>query len=284
MSKFYFPFYYLFYSRLKTKIDLISWIIIFIVPQFLISFYYTELNFGSFILLFILSQIIFNTLYEIGYLENDVYTIKNENNPTLRLEQKRFDYIKSNYSKIIYFRYLIVFISLSLLYLINFYFDFGLNVMSFIVLLIINRLFFFFHNNIRNRWNLVTFSVLAVTKYIFPVILFVSMENMKYAILLSVITFPLLRIIEHSTHKRYSYKSYARIIGNHDRFRILYYLAVILSCVIFWLFSLINRENFTIAIWISAYFLLYRLVSYFFVKRGIYKRDLLKRKDLYNEA
>jgi len=68
--KFYFPFYYLFYSRLKTKIDQISWFIIFIIPPFLIAYVYSEINLLSYIVLFLLFQIIFNILYKVVTTKN----------------------------------------------------------------------------------------------------------------------------------------------------------------------------------------------------------------------
>ena len=281
MYKFYFPFYYLFYSRLKTKIDQISWFIIFIIPPFLIAYVYSEINLLSYIVLFLLSQIVFNTLYEVGYIENDISTTKNEKTPTLRLDPKSAKYIKNNYLKIIYFRYIIVLISLGILYWINNYFDFKLNVFSFLVLLIINRVFFYWHNSVRNRWNLLTFSVLAITKYIFPIILFVHSDKLFYPCLFAIIVFPILRIIEHSTHKRYNFIKYAKLIGNHDKFRILYYGVFSILTLGLFIFSVIKKEDFLVIISIFIYFLIYRLSSYFLVKRGMYKRDDLKNKDLY---
>lgn len=281
MFKFYLPFYYLVFSRLKTKIDLISWIIIFIIPQFFITFIYSELNILPFTLLFLLSQIIFNTLYEIGYIENDISTTENEATPTLRLDKKSYTYIKNNYSKIIIFRYFTVFVLVGILYLINSYFSLGLNIVSFLILLIVNRVFFYWHNKVRNRWNLLTFSVLAVTKYIFPVVLFVDSHLLIYVCLLSIVIFPLLRIIEHSTHKRYSFVKYAKLIGNHDRFRIMYYVFFSILALSLFYFSVISRGDFLVVVSILIYFLLYRVFSYLLVKRGLYQRDDLKNKDLY---
>ena len=78
MNKLYFPFYYLYVSRLKTKLEQISWIIIFIIPQLLVTHQYQTLSSVIFILLFFTSQVVFNSLYEIGYIENDVKTSKIE--------------------------------------------------------------------------------------------------------------------------------------------------------------------------------------------------------------
>ena len=283
MFKFYLPFYYLFYSRLKTTIDMISWIIIFIIPQFFITYMYADLNLGAFVLLFLLSQIIFNTLYEVGYIENDISTTENEKEPTLRLDEESTTYIKNNYSKIIYFRYFIVLFSIALLYWVNSYFQVGLNITAFVVLLMVNRIFFFFHNSIRNRWNLVTFSVLAVSKYIFPIVLFACIEDMIYPIILSIMIFPVLRIIEHSTHRRYTFEIYAKVVGNHDKFRVYYYSCLVVMCIILYSISMFSKFDFIISIILLIYFLVYRVSSYMMLRKGLYRRDTLKNKDLYSE-
>ena len=254
MFKFYIPFYYLFHSRLKTKMDMLSWIIIFIIPQFSITYAYVHLDLETFALLFVLSQVIFNTLYEIGYIENDIHTTKNEKIPTLRLDKQNTDYVKKNYINIVYIKYFIVILFTGLLIRINSHFSFDLNIKSFIVLLIVNRIFFYWHNSIRNRINLLTFSVLAITKYIFPIVLFVGSNHVLYASLLSITAFPALRIIEHSTHKRYTFSDYAKIIGNHDKFRILYYSTFLLLFVLLYLSSLITVYDFTISISVMIYF------------------------------
>ena len=254
--------------------EIISWQIIFIIPQFFITSLYTEIRLGIFFQLFLLSQLIFHTLYEIGYIENDNPTIKKEKNPTLRLDKRSATYIESNYKKIIYFRYCGVLLFLGLLYFIDTHFKFETNVIFFIWLLLFNRIFFYFHNNIRNRFNILTFFILAVTKYIFPLVLFVSIENVLYPIILFVIAFPLLRSIEICMLKRHNFIKFVKIVTNLDKFRILYYLIGSIVCLVIWYFSVINDQNFRIAILLFVYFLIYRVASYFLIKKGIYKRDI----------
>ncbi|MAJ23538.1 MAG: hypothetical protein CMI75_07140 [Candidatus Pelagibacter sp.] len=274
MVKFYIPFYYLFHTRLKTKMEIFSWQIIFIVPQFLITYFYLELRIDIFLQLFLLSQLIFHTLYEVGYIENDTITTKKEINPTLRLNKKSAKYVKNNFQKLIYFRYFIVILLLGLLNSINLSLKFELNVASFILVLLFNRLFFLFHNHLRSRLNILTFFILAVTKYIFPLVLFISNESILYPIILSVIAFPLLRSIEICTLKRHNFKNFVKIIVNLDKFRILYYLISLITCIIIWHFSYLSDQNISLAILIFIYFALFRAVSYFLIKKGIYKRDL----------
>lgn len=282
MLKFYLPFYYLVYSRLKTKIDFISWMIIWMVPQFILSYVYADITLGKFTLLFLLTQLIFNSLYEIGYIENDVSTTDKEENPTLRLSSEVYAYMKQNYHRVIYIRYAIVLLSLTVLYWLNGSFDIHLNIGNFILLLLVTRLFFYWHNSIRNKINLLTFSILAVTKYIFPFTLFViDNKELFYLSLFSMTLFPLLRIIEHSTHKRYAFTTYAKLVGNHDKFRIIYYLFFLSLFAFCYVVLPSIFDDYQVIFLLLIYFLLYRVSSYLLLKRGLYKRDVLKSKDLF---
>ena len=273
MFRFYIPFSYLIHSRLKKTFDLLSWQIIFILPQFAITYFYLYIRSDLFVVIFFVTQIIFHTLYEIGYLENDILTTKKEKKPTIRISKISRNYIKNNYSKIINFRYLVVFCFLGILYWLDSFSAYRLNILTFIALLFLNRLVFFIHNNIRNRLNILTFFILSVTKFIFPIVLFIRPETMLYPILMVIIIFPLLRTIEIITLKRHNFKKFAKIINDVDRFRIFYYSLNSLLFITFWYFSLISTKNFSVTIFVLAYFLLFRISTYFLIKEGVYKRD-----------
>ena len=281
MFKFYISFYYLIHTRLRTNIDLLSWQIIFIIPQFTITYFYLNIRSDIFVLIFFITQLAFHTLYEIGYIENDNLTTKNEKKPTLRLNRKGSAFIKKNYSKVIYVKYLIVLLLVGLLYWINTFAAYRLNIFSFISLLVLNRIFFFLHNNIRSRLNILTFFVLSITKFIFPLVLFIDFETLLYPILLSVIIFPLLRSIEISTLKRHDFKFFSKIIGDIDRFRILFYLIASLLFITLWFFSFLGIKNFSVSIFILVYFLLFRISTYFLIKEGIYRRDIKTKKNVH---
>ena len=280
MYKFYLPFYYLFYSRLKTKIDQISWFIIFIIPPFFISIYFSNLNLVFFSILFFIIELIFNTLYEVGYLENDISTTKNEKEPTMRLDKDSFNFVSLHYRAIVVSKYIITFFGIVFLYIMNQKYSLDLNINGFVLLLIINRIFFYWHNSVRNRWNLLTFAVLAITKYTFPMVLFVD-ENLLLVSILSLGLFPIIRIIEHSTHKRYGFKNYAMLVGNHDRFRVIYYILYLLFIAVLYMSGSVEKTVLYPFILLGLYFFLYRLASWLFVTKGLYKRDNLKNKDLY---
>ena len=273
MFRFYIPFYYLIHSRLKTNFDLLSWQIIFIVPQFSITYFYLYIRSDIFVLLFFISQLIFHTLYEVGYIENDILTTKNEKKPTLRLNKKKFSQVKKNYFNITYFRYFIVILFIGLLYWLDSFIAYRLNILSFIILLILTRIIFFIHNSVRGRLNILTFFILSVAKFTFPVVLFIRFETLLYPILLSVLIFPFLRTIEISTLKRYNFKKFSMIISNIDRFRISYYLLGFLISIVVWYFSFLSVQIFSVTAVILVYFLLFRVGALFLIKGGIYKRD-----------
>ena len=273
MFRIYIPFSYLIHSRLKKTFDLLSWQIIFIIPQFAITYFYLYIRSDLFVLIFFITQIIFHTLYEIGYLENDIITTEKEKKPTNRLSKKNKTYIKNNYSKIINFRYLIIFCFLGILYWLDSFSAYRLNILTFIALLVFNRIVFFIHNNVRSKLNILTFFILSVTKFVFPIVLFIRFEIMLYPIFLMILIFPLLRTIEISTLKRHNLKKIAKIINDIDRFRIFYYSLNSLIVIMLWYLSFLSDQNFILTIIVLVYFLLFRISTYLLIKEGVYKRD-----------
>ena len=110
-----------------------------------------------------------------------MFTVKTEKNPTLRLNKENFKYIKKNYSKIIFSRYLIFSLSFILLLWIDIWIEYVLNMKIFLFFFIITNNIFFIHNKIRNRFTILTFFLLSISKFIFP--LFVDLGKIHYAII-----------------------------------------------------------------------------------------------------
>lgn len=268
MYKYYVPFYYLILSRLKSNIDRVSWIIIFIIPPFIIGFSYSKIDFSEYIFIFILANLAFYSLYEIGYLENDIQTTKKEKNPTIRIKDEDYNYLNTNYFKVISIKYIMTLFLVTLLF---FVIEDNLMVVAFIFILFVSRIFFYLHNFFRNRVNILTFFILAVTKYIMILFLLMPFNELFVPILLSILIFPLLRTIEHSSRKKYNLIKYSKIIGNHDLFRLKYYIFLIIVSLFF--------GNKLMSI-ILGYFFFFRLFSYLLIRKKIYKRDDLKTKDI----
>lgn len=282
MYLFYIPIFYLIHSRLKTKFDLISWQIIFLIPQFAITYFYLHTRSDIFVQLFLISQFIFHTLYEVGYIENDIVTTRNEKKPTIRLDKKSIAYLKKNYFKVIYLKYIIAIFFIGLLYWIDSFTAYRLNLEAFLVLLVLNRIIFFIHNSIRNRFNILTFYLLSVTKYIFPIILFINFKTMLFPLILMILVFPVLRTIEVCTLKKHNLKLLSKLVYNIDRFRVFYYFFITVVFIIIWYFSILSTKDFSISIFILIYFLLFRICTKFLIEKGVYKRDVkTKTKSQY---
>jgi len=270
MYKFLVPGYYLFYSRLKSKLEKISWFIIYIIPVYILGLFYTDYSIGIFTLFFIFSVLIFNSIYEIGYIENDIQTIKKEKKPTLRLEKKDYIFFEENYKKVLFLKIFIAFLLLVIVYILSIYFSLDIYIFRFISMLMIVRLMFYFHNKIRSRINIITFFTLATTKYIMPLFLILSPNNLVIAWMISFLIFPLLRIMEHARKEKYELRKWITFIGNLDLFRIKYYLFMSILTLLIYLSS----QNTDIALLhvLLVYFLIYRVASFMLVSKKIYTR------------
>ncbi len=280
---FYIPFFYLIHSRLKSKFELISWQIIFFIPVLIITYFYLETRSNIFIHLFLLSQLIFYSIYEIGYIENDILTTKKEKYPTIRLNSINTRYIKKNYYKIVFSKYLIFTFSFLLLMWIDLWVEYILNIELFLIQIILTRFIFYIHNNVRNRLTIITFFLLSILKYTFPIILFIDISKIHFALILAIISFPILRTIEIFLLKRFNFKFIGKIIKDIDKFRILYYLIIFFSFNIIYLFKFINFEEFYLALTIILYFLIFRIISFILIKGNIYNRDKKVKNKFQNK-
>ena len=263
MIWFYLPFVYLISSRLKSKFELISWQIIFIIPQLLITYHFLEVRTYIFILFFLISQLIFYSLYETGYIENDLVTTQKEKNPTVRFNKKNISYITKNYSGLIYTRYFVAFLFLFLLFWINTFTSYSFNILFFSGVLILTKIIFKIHNLIRNRFTIITFFLLSFLKYSFPIVLFINPDKMIYPILLVLFIFPILRTLEVITLSRYNFKIISKLIGNIDKFRVFYYFLCLVIIAIIKIFSISTYLDFYISFIIIFYFLIFRIGCFY---------------------
>lgn len=245
------PFYYLFYSRLKSNISRIAWIFTYIIPIFIVSY----LSNIEFIFTFLLIFSIYFT-YEIGYIYNDCEVIKKEINPTLRLKKEDIQYYEKYkliiYSiRILFLSIIIGIIHLSYPYYINPVF-YTLGGISFLYII---------HNSIRNHWNILSYSLLNFFRY-FAFFSFIE-QDVFFCFLLWVV-YPLCVTIEFSSKSRFYTSNYIKI-PNFDRFRVFYY--ILLVFISFPLCIIIFNKYTIIFLILSLYFVLYRLLSFFLIAK-----------------
>ena len=162
MFKFILPFNYLYFSRLKKKVELLSLIWIYPLFLFVFLFGFYGLTLWPHSISFLIGFFAWLSIYEIGYLENDALTIRKEANPNIRISQNDIQYIQDNFrsiciGRILIFLFLVSIIAVLGLLTIN-------QLLLFTVLILASRLFFYLHNQIRSRFNILTYFFLCLAK------------------------------------------------------------------------------------------------------------------------
>lgn len=272
MISFFIPGYYLLYSRLKRKSEVVSLLIIYPVFLFVMLFIFGKVDFIPLLGSFLLAWIAWLAAYEIGYLENDAITIKKEKNPTLRMKDHEILWVQHNFHKIQFIRAII---AASVLAVLFFNFKDQLNNIDFWIFagcIVAARLFFYLHNTIRSRWNIATYILLSSTKYLSLPLLFAhSIPETPEFFVAILLAFPIVRTIEHAAKTKYNMKGIIELVGNIDFFRLKYYSAgFVLSILLYWVGGYEKALVFVITM---GYFFVFRLLNVLIVSSGAYTRS-----------
>lgn len=267
---------YLFESRLKSRIERISWFIIYIIPVFILVYAPSSIDVLIFIIMFLIAILSFFSLYEAGYIENDIKTTINEVNPTIRIDKSKQFFLEKNYYFVQVFKIIVTILLLSALKLLADNFGVKLYWLQFIICLFFMRLSFYTHNRIRNRLNILTFMCLSVSKYFSIILLFLPFKNFLYLLVLAFLIFPLLRTLEHATKPKYELPILIKIIGNHDIFRVKYYFVMFLLSII--LFLTLKNDFSILALTLMTYFLIYRVSALIFLNKKAHTMNSVRKK------
>ncbi|OUP05758.1 hypothetical protein B5F34_16085 [Mediterranea sp. An20] len=260
---FYFPLWYLVKSRLYTIYKFLSWLVVYLIPVFLLFIWNSGFSMLN-ICVFVLTVFLIYNYYEIGYIQNDTETIKKENIPTLRLKKDEYSYYERHKIYIYISR---LCIGIVFLFLFKEYIS-----MEFIFFLFLILICYLIYNSIRNRWNLLINSCLVLIRYLSPLFMCVGTEN--YIILFaSVFIYPLLNFIERASSKRFNLYSLQRIVGNLTTFRIKYYSFFTL---LYAFLSYFLGEDYLKICLLFSFLLIFRLLIYWGVKLGIAPSNYLK--------
>lgn len=251
---FYIPFYYLFNTRLLSNSARFAWMFTYIVPTYVVYFY--MMNAG--VVLYFLILLATFSAYELGYIYNDAELVKKENNPTLRLSKQEHVFYEKKKKFIYSIRLLWVVISnLMVFWLYKEYFVFVL-LSSLSILLA-----YAFYNSIRNEFNIILYSLLLMLKY-FGVYIFM-IGNLEF-LFVSWILYPLCNTLDFATKARFFTSHYLKI-NDFDKFRVQYYISVVILIYTFGYFDFLSySELFNI---LGLYFLVYRTLLYFFVVKKV---------------
>lgn len=101
---------------------------------------------------------------------------------------------------------------------------------------------------------MVTYSFLVSERYIAPVSFILDLKLFIFILF----SFPIVRTIEHACKKKYNFTWVQQVVGNPDKFRVIYYFFVLAIALCFYYFSTFGL----IYILMIFYFFLFRVMSY----------------------
>ena len=271
------PFLYFLKTRLKEKVQRISWIFVYFIPGFILFNHFANLTEPENIFLLLIGITLINYIYENGYIQNDVKTILKEKNPTLRLSFREIQIINSQWNLIIVFRLFIALILILLFFLVSKNFERALYLICISVLL---QLLYIVYNSTRNIFNLILLLPINYIRFYGFIIPFVPADKLLEFTFSTALIYPLLKVLEFTKLPRYNMLKMGNLLGRIDNFRVFYYLFIsIVSIANYFLFNI----SF-IYVYISIYYLIFRTVALLLINKNnsSIKEELFKtRKDVY---
>ena len=250
--KYLIPFTYLFDTRQKDLIHKVSFLLVCYLPSLVFIYFHKLININD-LITYTIGFISIYCIYEIGYLFNDIITIKFENSPTIRWNNDKLKIIEK-------YLPLIVLSKVSLLLLFSAYIyhfcDYS-NFAIYCICLGILALFFGLHNVCRSRFNILTmFSIVSMRYLALPVLVLEKILYKDFIFLIFLI--PVCRTIEYASKQKY--KLFPKNWQNEIKIRFFYYLFLLLIISILYIFKYIEFY----AIIMTTFFVLLRTFNYFY--------------------
>jgi len=273
------PFLYFINTRLKGKIQKISWIFVYFIPNIFLYFYITDFDISfSNILLMTISILLVNYIYENGYIQNDIILTKKEKNPNLRVDGSLLLKLRKNIFKIFLIRGIVIIILVVGIYLVEN--DF-LILTKYILILFLIQILYLIYNSIRNIGNLYLILPLSYLRFYGYLLPLVETVQLFEFIIITIFIYPLLKMLEFTKQERYNFDTLARIIKNVDLFRIKYYSILLLVS----LFCILYLDTPKYFILLVIYYFLFRIATFLIISKSVtVKKELLKyTKDIYRK-
>lgn len=280
MYKFYLPTYYMFHTRLKKWSDRGQWFLTDIVPVFVICWFIAgaALTLPQLTAIYLLAMLATYVIYEMGYVGNDVFTIRKENKPPARLSWDEVRFFEKHYISIIVSR-ILWFVAVCVgIYALAAWWGLTLYLVPFLIAMVILRLIFLAHNSVRGRPTILTFFGLATFKYSSVFLLFVPLSAAISPFVLGTLLFPLVRTLGNSTREKYKLPFMPNFVGDFYIFRMKYYGVFVVLSLIFYV--LLQSSFALLALVLFSYYFVLRLSTVVALKKAWYKRKTgLKRYD-----
>lgn len=265
---FFIPNFYFLRTRLKSKLQKVSWLFVYFIPGLVLFNHFKTLdNFTNFFI-YLLGITVINIVYENGYIENDSRTTKSEADPNIRVSQKEFNFVDKNFNKIILIRLFLASLLISLFY---YYSNDWIGTLILILNASLIQIIYLLYNRLRNIANLYLILPLSFLRFYGYILPFVTCEKLIEFTLAVGLIYPISKTLEFATRKRFKIYFFIKNLINIDRFRVFYY------STISFVFYLLQVE--AIYFYIAIYYLLYRTATFLLIsKRPRINEKLTSRK------
>ena len=273
MEKYYLPYGWLFTTR-ASKFDFFNIVTIFInymLASFLFLWIYFE-GIDIWIIDYFIGFSGMVSLYECGYIFNDIITTRYEKTPTQRIKNiNQNTEVLRHLENLLTIRIVYYFLAAYWIYVHSFE-NFSMYVFLSLGLLISYSL----HNYIRNGWNGITFFVLVHFKYFIPISIFLSIEEMmRYYLWISIVAI-IEQSILHWSEK--AYFSYIPVSENCiEMFRVKYFFIATVIFIIGVLFRAIEIKYIAMPL---VYFA-YRIIGVLLLKNKSVTNMVSRRRNMH---
>lgn len=247
------PFAYFLKTRLRGGVQRVSWVFVYFVPVF-IGYAIVASGNGIGLEAFLVAYILVNYVYENGYIQNDYCTIRKESNPTIRLTQEELAEIGQKKRSIIAIRLATIILLTTTVFLLSK--DLGFFVINLFGCIIL-QLLYLLYNNIRNRLNLILVVPLSFLRFYLPIASIYVLIGEWLELAFLVLLYPMPKALEFTRQPRYKMQAIAKIVGDVDGFRPVYY--AIVSVILIATFDFKPLESYSQ--FMCIYYTVYRAVS-----------------------
>lgn len=273
MKKYYLPYGWLFATR-ASKFDIFNICTIFInyaLASFLFLFIYFE-GTGRWILDYFIGFTGMMSLYECGYIFNDVVTTQYENSPTQRIKNARQkNEMLRHLENLLTIRFIYFFLASYWIYVHKFE-----NLLIYVFLSVGLLVSYSLHNYIRSGWNGITFFILVQFKYFVPISIFLSVGELLYYYVWISIVAVFEQSILHWSEKEYF--SYVPVLKeNVERFRVEYFFVVTILFMVIIYFKILDAKY----IVLPAIYLVYRIIGMLSLKNKYVVNMVNKRRNMH---
>lgn len=256
------PYFYFVKTRLRSNIQRVSWFFVYFLPTFFLFFYLSDFVFSlNNILLYFVSSLLINYIYENGYIQNDVVLTQKEDKPTLRLSPEVMEWSRRNVFYIFLTRFGIAALMLIFVYFLQ---GHGFSFYLYLVACLSLQIIYFIYNSVRSLLNLFLILPLSYLRFFGFVLPLVTDKIAIEFIAASLLIYPISKTLEFTKSKKYNLKFFPKLINDIDFFRVKYYLTV---SVILFLFSFFCSWSYIYLI-ICVYFFVFRLFAYFLLSKS----------------